>query len=491
MKMTKNESMDRKKLIGVVVAILVFVLIMILVPTSEGGLKPAGKAALAVFLGAFVLWITEPFPVYVTAFISIIALVLTKAWDQASVLGVFGYDVIWLMVCAFILNSAMENTSLGKRMALALITKFGRTSKSVLLTMIVINFLLAFLIPSTTARAAMMLPIAVMLAEAYNATPGESNFGKLLMLFNMQSNEISTSGILTATAANIMAVGFIEKAIGQKIFYSTWILAAMPVAILGLIASFFIGMKLFPPEIKKIDGDFMNKFKDQYKSLGPMQANEKRALGIFLLIVLLWATDQWHQAWFHMTLDPTIVAILGATLMLLPKIGVITKWSEVKIPWDLMLFSCGAYAVGMSMDKSGAAAYLIKQVLSQINLTSTGFFGIYAIVMFIALFSHIIFTSKIVRITILGPTSIAFAQQIAPVFGLDPARTVIALALPVAFTICWCITLPPQSKPNLIYYSTKFYTVREQFTLGILVDIAAYIFFLVAGPTWFRLVGIW
>jgi len=152
---------------------------MTLVPVSETkeGLTATGRASLAVFLAAFVMWVTEPFPSYVVAFISIIALILSGAWDQASVLGVFGYDVIWLMLSAFILTSAMEGTNLGKRLALSLVTRFGRTSKGALLAMIIANFFLAFLVPSTTARAALMLPIALSLTTIYNAIPGKSNFG--------------------------------------------------------------------------------------------------------------------------------------------------------------------------------------------------------------------------------------------------------------------------------------------------------------------------
>ena len=110
--------------------------------------------------------------------------------------------------------------------------------------------------------------------------------------------------------------------------------------------------------------------------------------------------------------------------------------------------------------------------------------------MFIALFSHIIFTSKIVRITILAPTVIAFAKELAPVLNADPTKLVIALTLPVAFTICWCITLPPQSKPNLIYYSSGFYKVRDQLLHGLIIDGIGYLMFLVAGLIWFKIVGI-
>ena len=75
---TKGKEGNLTKIIGVAAAIILFALVYALVPVSESGLKPEGKAALAVFLGAFALWISEPFPTYVVAFVTMIALILTN-----------------------------------------------------------------------------------------------------------------------------------------------------------------------------------------------------------------------------------------------------------------------------------------------------------------------------------------------------------------------------------------------------------------------------
>ena len=53
-----NSKNSSKKLIGILIAVIVFILVLTLVPISKEGLKPQGKAALAVFLTAFVLWVT-------------------------------------------------------------------------------------------------------------------------------------------------------------------------------------------------------------------------------------------------------------------------------------------------------------------------------------------------------------------------------------------------------------------------------------------------
>ena len=105
--------------------------------------------------------------------------------------------------------------------------------------------LLSFIVPSTTARAAMLLPICMMVLQVYKAVPGESNFGKQLMIQEIHFNNITTSGILTATAGQIMAVGYITDMTGLDVTWGDWLLASMPIAILTLVASFFIGELVF------------------------------------------------------------------------------------------------------------------------------------------------------------------------------------------------------------------------------------------------------
>ena len=104
------------------------------------------------------------------------------------------------------------------------------------------------------------------------------------------------------------------------------------------------------------------------------------------------------------------------------------------------------------------------------------------IVMFVASFSHLVFTSKNVRVVILLPAIIILAGNL----GVNP----LLLALPACFTICDSITLPPHCKPNLIFYSTGYFSVKDQFIYGMLVLLAKWLILGVAYFTWFRIVGL-
>jgi solute carrier family 13 (sodium-dependent dicarboxylate transporter), member 2/3/5 len=102
---------------GIPVAIIV-VLLLLLMPSPEG-LEPAAQKSIALFAGALVLWITTPIPIYLTSLLAILLLPLVGAVeDQEVAFGTLGFDVIWLMVSAFILTSAMMKSNLGRRFSL-------------------------------------------------------------------------------------------------------------------------------------------------------------------------------------------------------------------------------------------------------------------------------------------------------------------------------------------------------------------------------------
>ena len=471
------------KIAGIAVSLLIFALIFTM-PTPVK-LTLQGKASLAVFGMVFVLWVTQAIPTYASALLAIVMLAFTGGWTQKEALAVFGQDVIWLMLAAFVITSGMEKSGFAKRLALFIVSKFGTTARRALLALGVVNLLLSFIVPSTTARAAMLLPICMMVLQVYKAIPGESNFGKQLMIQEIHFNNITTSGILTATAGQIMAVGYITDMTGQDVSWGQWLVASMPIAVLTLVASFIIGELLFKSEVKTPPAAagkaVKDELKEELKALGPITTTEIKALIVFGITVFLWATDGKHLNIFGFQISLVMVAILAALLFYLPYIGVL-NWKETKIPWDLMVFSAGAYAAGLALDASGAASFLLNGIFDKFNLEALPQFALFMIVMFIASFSHLVFTSKTVRVVILLPAIILIAQKV----GVNP----VLLALPASFTICDSITLPPHCKPNLIFYSTGYFTVKDQFIYGMLVLLCKWLIFGAAYFTWFRIIGL-
>lgn len=458
--MLTKETKNLKPIISVIAAVVVF-FVLLLVPLPKEVTAEAQKS-MALFAFALIMWIAKPIPIYQTSIILILLLPLIGAVeDQEIAFGTLGFDIIWLMVAAFVLTSAMSATNLGKRIALYLTTKFAKTPTQVLVVFVIVNYILAFFVPSTTARASLIVPIALVILEIYQAVPGKSRFGKLMMLQGVQNNAFATSIVMTATSAQVLAIGFINEQTGANLGYMQWLLGSIPQALITTVIAFVVGLKLFKckDEMRGAMGSASETLKKQLDDLGPVSIREKKALVIFLLTLLLWATGDYQKAWFGFEISTEQTAVLSMLLCLLPGIGVI-KWKEANIKWDLMIFSAGAYAVGNAVDDSGAASWVINNLVESIGLDKMNVSVVAVILIFITVFSHLIFTSKTVRTTILIPAIITLATQL----GIDP----VPLALVCSFGIASTITLPPHSKVNTLYFGTGYFSVKDELIYGLI-----------------------
>jgi anion transporter len=450
------------------------------------GLTTAGLRAAGVFALALCWWVAEPIPTHVTSLVLMILLVVSGASTPTSVMAVFGLDVIWLNILAFILSAMLVRTHLAKRIALSLAVRFGGKASWALGAFVILQLVLAPLIPATAARAAITLPLMLAVAAIYGSTAERpNNFGKNLLLLNLTGISILSSTVMTGSSANVMAVGFIESLGGHRVFYSDWLFASAPVAILTVAAAWYLGPRLIfrlPADERtpKLEGG-LAPVAEERAALGPMSRREWKALAIFALVLFLWATDRFQKAWFGIEMGPSMAAMIGAAIALTPRIGLLT-WDETDIPWHLMIFSAGAYAGGLTLESTGAAKWAVARVFGAFDFSGVSFGWTYAVILAVMLYSHLLSTSKTVRTVIMIPAVILLARGL----GWSP----MSLALPAAFTIDWVIGLPISGKPNVILFGTNQYTARDNLIYGLVVCTVGYALLLVAGATWFHWLGL-
>ncbi|HWH52055.1 MAG TPA: SLC13 family permease [Gemmatimonadaceae bacterium] len=450
------------------------------------GLSTAGQLSAAAFALALVWWITEPIPTHVTSLVLMVLLVLTRAQDPTRVMSVLGLDVIWLNVLAFILSAMLVKTHLAKRLALTLIDRFGRRASWALGAFVVVQLVLAPLIPATAARAAITLPLMIAVAAIYGSTAAHpTNFGRGLFLVNLAGISILSSTVMTGSAANIMAVGFIQSLGGHRVYYSDWLVASAPVAILTIVAAWWLTPRaIFPlaaaERVPVVPGGLAAVAAER-RAMGRMSPREWKAVAIFALVIFLWATDRFQQRWFGVEMGPSFAAMIGAVIALAPRIGLL-DWDDTDIPWHLMIFSAGAYAGGLALENTGAAAWAVQKIFGGLSLERVSFGWTYAAVLAVMIYSHLLSTSKTVRTVIMIPAIIMLARGL----GWQPA----SLALPAAFTIDWVVGLPISGKPNVILFGTNQYSVKDNLVFGLIVCTVGYGLLLLAGATWFHWLGL-
>jgi anion transporter len=437
---------------------------------------------LAIFAASMVLWISSALPNYLVSLILIVTLVLTGVLSEKVAYAQLGHPVMWLNIMSFVLASMLVATGLAKRVALWLILRFGQRASSVFWVFILLNITLSAFVSATTAKAAILLPLFMVIAAIYGARPGsgKTNFGRSIVLQNLLDINIGASAFMTGSGANLLAAALIGGAIGGTIYFSDWMLAMFPVSVGLMLIGYLIAMKIYFPlapeeRVPQIPGG-MARLREEYTALGAMDGKEKRAVAIFLTILALWATDQLHGV------SPTLVAFVGAIVALLPRVGIV-EWNEVDIPWHLMLFSAGAYALGAGLDATDLPSISINAFFDHLGIgNQTPFWVLYLLLTGVMLFSALLFESKTMRAMIFVPIAIGVAGR----FGYP----VTSLALPVAFMIEHVYVLPFNSKPAALLYETDRYSMSDAFRFGFTMMVISWLVIILAGETWFRLLDI-
>jgi len=441
----------------------------------------SNKAMLAIFVASLILWITEAIPNYLTSLILIIALVLTKVLPEEVAYAQLGHKVMWLNILSFILASMLVATGVAKRFALWFILRFGKNASSVLLSFMIINIVLSLFISATTAKAAILLPIMMVVAAVYGASKGnKNNFGRNLILQNLFQINMGAASFMTGSGANLLAVSLIAGAIGTDIFFSEWMIAAFPVALGLMIIAWIIGTKVIFPlkkeeRLPNIEGG-MESLKKELKSMGSLSFGEVKSVVIFSAILGLWVTDRMHG------ISPTAVAFVGAIVALLPKIGIV-KWNDVDIPWHLLLFSAGAYTLGAGFKVTDLPSISVNAFFESLGFgTGTPFWILYVILTGVMVFSALFMQSKTMRTMIFVPIAIGVAMR----FDF----TIMSLAFPVAMLIEHVYVLPFNSKPALLLYSTNHYSWSDTFKFGFVMQLIAWFVSIIMAMTYFKWLGI-
>lgn len=220
-----NQQTKKTKWQWVWIATAFAALIAITLLPHTKGLPVAGQRALAILAFALILWVTEAVSYQVSAamIVGLIALLIGLApsiQDPAQMTGTgnalamalsgFSSSAVALVAAALFLAAAMQVTNLHKRLALWILSRVGTKTSNLVFGAILVSIVLAFFVPSATARAGAVVPILLGMVAAFGL-PNNSKLGALLVITSVQAVSIWNIGIKTAAAQNMVALGFIQK----------------------------------------------------------------------------------------------------------------------------------------------------------------------------------------------------------------------------------------------------------------------------------------
>ncbi|WP_278675498.1 DASS family sodium-coupled anion symporter [Acidaminococcus fermentans] len=368
------------------------------------GLTPAGQETLALFLFIFVLFLTEALPLAVTTLLVIPLASLLQLAPLKTLLQPFASPVLFLLLGGFLLAGAILQSGLARRLTFLVLLRIGATARRITLGIVLANVLLAFLIPSTTARAAILLPPCLSIIELFRDRPCRKFAANLLLTLTTTCSTIS-AGILTGTITNPVVNEFLNQQGMPSYSYLEWLELGFLPALLLTFGSWALIQKLYPPESSLIPGG-KQYLRQELEKMGPMDRRQKKVLLVFLLAIFFWMTGDLFQ------IDATTTCLASALLLLLPGVGGLT-WKEASshINYDILLVAGGGISLGNLLMENGTAAWLANQAFACFSLQQASPLLFLTAVLLLCQFLHIFFVGTTVMCTTLIPIVLALSLR--------------------------------------------------------------------------------
>lgn len=476
---------------GLLLAVAALITVVLL-PTPAG-LPIAGQRMLAVLIFAVIIWMTEALDYAVSAVViaALMAFLLGFSPNPANPkvlmgtsagLGLafsgFANTALALVASALFLSAAMTATGLDKRIALSILSRVGTETRHVVIGTILVGFVIAFLVPSTTARVACLVPITLGIIAAFGVSK-KSALAGMLMITTVQTASIWNVGIKTAAAQNMVAVGFIEKTLQKTITWLEWLIAAAPFSVLMSIALYFVMTRMMPPEVKEVPGG-RQAIRKSLADLGPIKTSEIKLLVISLTLLAFWATEGVLHSF-----DTSTTTITAVALMFLPGFGIMTwKEAQSRIPWGtVVLFGIGI-SLGTALLQTKGATWLADIVVAEFGLkNATALFILGTMSLFLVVI-HLGFASATALAAAMIPIVIAVLQGVA-----TPGINIVGMTMLLQFVVSFGFILVVNAPQNMVAYGTETFEAKDFVRTGLVLTLIALALVMLLSVTYWRWLG--
>ncbi len=456
---------------------------------SPFDLPPPATGTLASTLWIAAWWVTEAIPIPATSTLPIVLFPLTGVVDVPGATAPYADPVVFLLLGGFLLALGIERWELHKRIALTLVAVVGVRADRLLLGFMVATAFLSMWI-SNSATAMLMVPIGtaviVSIASGKEHEPEQikkqqetelivgvgtepeerpaSEFGLALMLGIAYSASIGGTATLIGSPPNAVFAGVAESQLAVQISFLDWLVFAGPLAILFLVVTWLLLVKLLRPEIP-LDTDTDAVIQAHRDTLGAISRGERRVLGVFGLVAAGWLLRPFIlEPWIPGITD-TVIAIIGAVLLFVVPVDYenrefLLDWRDAaRLPWGVLLLLGAGFSLANAFQESGLDTVIAEGL--------AGVERVPLVVLVLVIATVVVFltevTSNTATATVFMPIMIGLglALDVPPLMLMATA----ALAASMAFM------LPVATPPNAVVFGSGYVTIPQMSRIGLWLNL--------------------
>jgi len=489
----------RRRVVGLVLAPLVFTLLLVLPLPSLS--RPAHALA-AIAAAVVILWITEAIPLAAAALLGPALAVLLDVAPAKDAFAPIADPLIFLFLGGFLLAEGLARQRVDRRVALWLIARpiVAGSPTRAMIALGAISFGFSMWI-SNTATTAMLLPVALGLYATMREVVGDDperrraleRYGGGLCILVAYSASIGGVATPIGTGPNVLAIGMLETQLGERFDFARWMAFALPTALVMFAIASAMAARRFPAPVARLSG-LATEVERQLAALGPVTPAERRAVGIFGLAIAAWllpsvlqlALGREHAwtVWGHAHLDEGVVAIACATLLFVLPSGApaerdgdrpprLLAWEDTRnLDWGTLLLLGGGLALGRLTFETGLAEAIGRGVLDFAGPLAREPIGL-----MLASTALVLVLTEVTSNTAVTSMMLPVLIGIAQAGGLDP----VPVALLATVAASFAFMMPVSTPPNAMAYGTRLVKIEQMLGFGIRLDLAGLVVLVFVG----------
>lgn len=469
---------------------LIVGVVLFLLGTPQG-LSTNAWIYTSIFAALVVGLILEPIPPALIGIIAVVVAILFKVGAVGSGkedaviksaaaikwgLGGFSNTVVWLIFAAFMIGLGYQKSGLGKRIALFLVSKIGKSTLGLGYAIAISDGVLAPFVPSNAARSGGILyPIITSIPPMFGSTPEKDSrkIGAYLAWTALATTCVTSSVFLTGQAPNPLAVELASKAGIAGVDWMGWFLAFLPVGIILLVLTPLLVYWIYPPEIKK-SPEIVIWAKEEHKKLGSMKKTE-----LFMFLISIFALIFWVGGKYF-GVHSTTTALMVIVLMIAAKI---INWSDFlgnKPAWNVLVWFATLVTMAGGLKNVGFLEWLANSTGSYLQGLSVNVAVIGLLIAFCVL--RYFFASGTAYTTAMVGL---FAVILQAIPGLDPSRVMLILLLPMGIM---GILTPYGTGHSPVWFASHYVKGPDFWRLGAIFGAIYLGIFIVVGIPWVRFI---
>lgn len=354
------------------------------------GLAPQAARAMGILVWAIVWWVLRVFPEMVTAFIMAVLFVAVAGVPVGTVFASFSGETWWLLFAAFGLGVGMKESGLTTRIAHVVLAKFPATFKAQAAAIIASGTVIGPLIPSMSAKLAVITPLSFGIGESLGYAPKSREMNGL---FLASLTGVRTVGPLFISACVIgyALLAFYPEDVQARFNMVGWFLAALPWFLIVTIVNYAVIVLRYGPKgerkdaerrraarrgarkgaaredraagaaapaaatVGMADGAGAAPRKAGDDDLGPMSAAEKKMLVIIVATVALWVLEPVHGI-------PSVAVGLAAVAAFLGLRVCTLRQFRTSLNWESLLFIGTAMGLATVFSYTGIDTWVVELV---------------------------------------------------------------------------------------------------------------------------------